>query len=124
VIGHKLKSVESDRMRFGALAAHAHAACTPVRKTRKVARRVTQRRKLPGRIFAIPESRKFPIHDAYHANLALGHLMRMVGRHGLHAEYKSDEARKVLSAVRKHWPSVYACEADLVRRIKKEYRLS
>jgi hypothetical protein len=123
MFGHKLKSIESEAMRFGTLAAHAHVACTPVRRTRKVAHKITRRRKMSGRLFAIPESRKFPIPDAYHAELALTHLMRIVGRHGLHTSYKA-EARKVLSAVKKHWPSVYACEADLVRKIKKEYKLS
>ncbi len=114
--------VENQVVKLGALAAHAHAACAPTRKTKKVARKITQRRKVPGSLFAIPSTRKFPIHDAYHAKLALTHLARMIGRHGLHVEYKA-EARKVLAAVKKHWPSVFACEQDLVTKLKKEYRL-
>lgn len=114
--------LDRESHKLSALAAHAHAACTPVHKTRKIARKISQRRKMSGRLFALPTERKFPIHDAYHAKLALTHLERMIGRHGFHKEYAS-EARKVLAAVRKHWPGVVACEEDLVRKIRSQFRL-
>jgi hypothetical protein len=111
------------KMDFGEMAAHAHAAaCQIAGRTDKVARSLAARMQMKPGKFAIPRERKFPIHDIYHAKLALSHLMRMIGRHGLHPNYKA-EAKKVLAAVKRHWPSVYACEADLVKEIRKAYKL-
>jgi hypothetical protein len=93
--------------------------CIPTSKTKKVGRKKAERAKLPKKLYAIPEGRRFPIHDAYHATLALSHLLRSAGRHGA----DPTTARKVLAAVRKHWPEVTACEKDLVGKIKKKHGL-
>lgn len=75
---------------------------------------------MPEKAFAIPESRTFPIHDAYHATSALSHLLRIAGRHGSQPAV----AKKVLQAVHKRWPDVYACESDLVAKIRKVHHLA
>lgn len=49
--------------------------------------------------FAIPQERKYPIHDERHASYALS----MVQRHG-----SAEDQQKVVSAVAKHWPDVAA----------------
>lgn len=69
--------------------------------------------------FAIPETRSYPIPDAYHAKLALSALMRVYGRHG------SDpvSARKVLAAVKHRFPGVYLCESMLVSKIKARHHV-
>jgi hypothetical protein len=67
----------------------------------------------------LPKIRRYPIHDAYHAMLALTHLLRVGGRHGA----RTTEARAVLAAVRKRWPAVISCEKDLVTKIRKVHKL-
>jgi hypothetical protein len=94
-------------------------ACIPAPRTKKVGKKKAQRAALPKKIYAITEGRRFPIHDPYHATLALSFLLRTAGRHGP----MPATARKVLAAVRKHWPEVVACEQDLVRKIKKAHKL-
>jgi hypothetical protein len=79
------------------------------------------RAQLPRRLFADPFGRRYPIHDEYHAKLALTHLLRVAGRHG---SFDRATAATVLDAVKKRWPDVYRCEADLVSRIKRLYKLS
>lgn len=93
--------------------------CIPAPKTKKVGRKKAERAKVAKKLYAIPEERRFPIHDAYHATLALSHLLRSAGRHGA----DPTTARKVLAAVRRHWPEVIACEGDLVTKIKKRHEL-
>jgi hypothetical protein len=93
--------------------------CIPAPRTKKVGKKKAERAKLPKALYAIPEERRFPIHDPYHATLALSHLLRSAGRHGA----DPTTARKVLAAVRKHWPEVIACEQDLVTKIKKRHKL-
>jgi hypothetical protein len=73
---------------------------------------------MPASQFAIPETRRYPIHDEYHATLALSHLLRTAG-HGA----KPRDARQVLSAVRRRWPAVYACESDLVTKVRRAHKL-
>jgi hypothetical protein len=67
--------------------------------------------------FALPNERRYPIHDAYHAELALTHLLRSAGRHGANPGV----ARKVLAAVNKRWPNVVSCHVDLVAKIRKAH---
>jgi hypothetical protein len=95
------------------------AACIAAHKTRRVSRRISARRDMPAGQFALPASRRYPIHDEYHATLALSHLLRTVGRTGP----QPVEAKQVLSAVRRRWPGVYACEADLVKKVKRTHKL-
>ena len=100
------------------LAYEAHAACAPSRRTKKVG----NRNAMKAGLFAIPDQRKYPIHNAYHAKLALSFLMRVAGRHGTTGDYRK-EARQVVAAVKKHLPHVFKCEEDLVVKIRKAYRL-
>ncbi len=95
------------------------AACVPTRRTAPVPRLQTRRRSLPRGAFALPEKRSYPIPDAYHATLALTYLLRTVARHGP----RSEDAKKVLSAIRHFYPDVYDCEFDLVSRIKAENKI-
>ncbi len=88
--------------------------CVPAKRSKKIPRLKTRRRSLPAGAFALPETRRYPIPDAYHATLALTFLLRTIGRHGP----RPDEAKKVLSAIRHFWPDVYDCEYDLVSEIK------
>jgi hypothetical protein len=92
------------------------------KKTKKLPSRIKGRRKLPSEIFVFPEERSFPIPDAHHAGLALSALMRMAGRHGVDSTSRV-KARKVLAAVKKRFPGVYAGEADIVAAVKRRYRL-
>jgi len=96
-----------------------YAACVAATRTRRVSRRVSVRRRMSSGSFALPSEKRFPIHDAYHATLALSHLLRVAGRHG--ADPKN--ARRVLAAVKRKWPSVYRCEMDLVKKIRWAHRL-
>jgi hypothetical protein len=98
---------------------NAYAACMPVKRTKKVPSRVAGRRAMPSAMFAIPGERKFPLKDPYHAKLALTSLMRIAGRHGA-TGYKT-EAKKVLSAVRRHYPQVFGCEKPLVSKIRRTF---
>lgn len=79
----------------------------------------SRRRRLKDEIFALPETRSYPLTDAYHARLALTSLLRVAGRHG------SDPAlaRKVLRAVEKRFPEVYLCYMPLVVKVKRAYRV-
>lgn len=95
------------------------SGCVPAKRTVKVPRLLTKRRSLPAAAFALPEERRYPIPDEYHATLALSFLVRTAGRHGPRPE----EARKVLSAVRHYWPGVYRCEADLVAEAKRRNKV-
>jgi hypothetical protein len=101
------------------MAARKIKVCIPAPRTKKVGKKKAERAKLAKELYAIPEGRRFPIHDPYHATLALSHLLRSAGRHGADPA----TARKVLAAVRKHWPEVIACEQDLVGKIKKKHGL-
>ncbi len=96
-----------------------YPVCEPASRTAKFPRKITERRKAPGKIFALPERRAYPIHDSYHATLALSHLLRTAGRHGPQPE----AARRVLAAVRKHWPQVCGCEQAMVAQIKRAHGL-
>lgn len=93
--------------------------CVPARRTVKLPSKLSARRRLPAQVFALPEERRYPLPDAYHATLALSFLVRVAGRHGPRPE----EARKVLSAVRHYWPDVYKCEADLVAEAKRRNKV-
>lgn len=73
---------------------------------------------MPAEKFALQDSRRYPIHDEYHATLALSHLLRTM-RFGP----RPAEAKEVLAAVRRRWPAVYACEGDLVAKIKRAHKL-
>lgn len=115
-------AVHSSQRQLDKLAYAAHAACAPVRKTKRIGRTVKERLAIRPGLFAIPSERRYPIKDPYHAKLALAFLMRVAGRHGTAAPYRT-EARQVLSAVKKHWPNVFRCEEELVSRIKKTYRI-
>jgi hypothetical protein len=96
------------------------AACAALTHTTKVSRRVGARRRMSPGSFAIPEERKFPIHDKSHARMALQHLTRVAGLHGPHPAL----AKKVLAAVHKKWPALYACEKSLlIRDVKKAHHL-
>lgn len=55
------------------------------------------RRKLPSSAFAIPESRRYPIHDRAHARAALS----MVAKYG-----SPDEKSRVRAAVKRRYPSI------------------
>jgi hypothetical protein len=94
-----------------------------VSRTKKLPERIKARRKMMGRVFALPEERAYPLTDAYHATLALSALMRVVGRHGVNEENRR-RARLVLAAVRKRFPGVYAGEADIVASVKRAYGLA
>lgn len=95
--------------------------CKPARKT---SRRTSSRNKQPASDFALP-GKRYPLYDAYHATLALSHLLRVAGRHGPRKNKASrkKEARLVIRAVRKRWPGVYACEGDLLAKVRKAHRL-
>ena len=100
-------------------AARAYAACTPAHRTSKLPPQLRKRLPASKKTFAIPESKSYPIHDPYHATLALGALLRVAGRHGPDPKIAS----RVLAAVHKRWPGVYACERDLVSKIKSRHHV-
>jgi hypothetical protein len=110
-------------------ALRAVASCAPVTRTSKISGLITKRREISKAKFAIPEERRFPIPDAYHAQLAITHLLRVAGRmrsQGIlpaGTPHARATARKVLAAVRKNWPGVYACEKSTVDEVKDVYRL-
>lgn len=109
----------SHSKKFDDLANRAYLACTPAHKTKKIPRKLSARRKLSAATFVFRKERRFPIHDAYHATLALSHLVRIAGRTGPHPA----TAKKVLSAVKRYWPGVYACESALIKKIRKLHQL-
>jgi hypothetical protein len=92
----------------------------PARRTGKVPRKITARRRVAPGKFVFPETRGFPIPDPYHATLALSSLMRIAGRHGVTSESRA-RAHEVLRAVRERFPRVYAGERDLVAEINRAY---
>lgn len=95
------------------------AAPAPAKSGRKLGPRVADRRQEPAGDFALPRTRRYPIYDAYHASLALTHLLRVAKTHGP----RQADARVVLAAVKKRWPGVIACEGDLVSKIRKAHKL-
>jgi hypothetical protein len=92
----------------------------PARRTGKVPRKMSARRRFAPGEFIFPETRGFPIPDPYHATLALSSLMRIAGRHGVSSESRA-RARAVLEAVRERFPQVYAGERELVAEIHRAY---
>jgi len=56
-----------------------------------------KRKKLPGKVFAIPEERAYPIHDIAHARNALARVS---------AYGTSEEKRRVRAAVYRRYPSL------------------
>jgi len=52
----------------------------PIHRTKAIPNRVSVRRRMPGSAFAVPETKSYPIPDAYHAELALTALLRVVYR--------------------------------------------
>ena len=120
-----MRKASYGRRQLARATAEALSACSAVPRTKKVSSLITERRRMSPAKFAIPEERAYPIHDAYHAKLAIAHLVRSAGRHpGLRVSPPGRAtARKVLSAVRQHWPEVYGCESDLIHRVKDLYRL-
>lgn len=103
----------------GREAINLYPVCGPAERTTGFPRKASERKRAPSKIFALPEKRAYPIHDSYHATLALAHLLRTAGRHGPQPE----AARRVLAAVRRHWPGVYGCEQAMVARIKRAHGL-
>ena len=103
-----------------------HASCEVTHQTPAQPKRTRTRRRFGGPYIFPGKSAgqrpRFPIPDAYHAKLALSALERIAGRHGTGQPYKT-EARKVLSAVKKRFPHVYACEGPLVAAIRARYSL-
>lgn len=93
--------------------------CVPAPRTAKVGKRKAERAALPKKVYAIPSEKAYPIHDPYHATLALSFLLRAAGRHGP----APAKARKVLAAVRKQWPQVITCEKDLVSKIRRAHAI-
>ena len=93
------------------------AECLPLVETRRVSRRTDVRRKMHPQAFALPSERKYPIHDAHHAELALTHLYRAAAKSG--PDRKT--ARKVLNAVSKRWPNVFKAHTALVDKIRKAH---
>ena len=94
----------------------------PIHRTKAIPNRVSVRRRMPGSAFAVPETKSYPIPDAYHAELALTALLRVVGRHGVTAEGKKT-SREVLRTVRHKCPTVYRKEEDVVAEIHDAYDL-
>ena len=92
-----------------------HAAATAC--VSKLSRQ--SRKRMHASTFAVPETRSYPIPDAYHARLALSALMRVHGRHGA----DPNAARKVLAAVRQKFPIVYRSESMLVFKIKSAHHV-
>ena len=93
-----------------------------VHRTKAIPNRVGVRRRMPASKFTVPETRSFPIPDAYHAELALTALLRVAGRHGVSAEGRRT-AREVLAAVRHKFPSIYSREEEVVAEIHDRYGL-
>lgn len=91
-------------------------------RTKAVPNRVATRRRMPARVFAVPETKSYPIPDAYHAELALTALLRVVGRHGKSPEGRRT-AREVLAAVRRRYPGVYRREELVVEKVQRKYDL-
>lgn len=91
-------------------------------RTKAIPARVSVRRRMPSKVFAVPETKSYPIPDEYHAELALTALLRVVGRHGVTAEGKRT-AREVLRAVRHKFPRIYQREQDVVAEIHDQYGL-
>lgn len=93
-----------------------------IRKTRAVPSKISSRRRMPSRLFAVPETRSYPIPDEYHAELALTSLLRVAGRHGTDSE-KRRAARAVLKIVRHKFPRIYQREHEVVAKIHEQYDL-
>jgi len=93
--------------------------CVPAPRTAAIPKRKKARARIPLRDYIFPESRSYPIPDAYHATLALSFMLRTIGRHGMNPK-RQERARIVLRTIRDRWPDVYACERDLVREIRRE----
>jgi len=93
-----------------------------IHRTKAIPNRVGIRRRMPASAFAVPETHAYPIPDAYHAELALTALLRVVGRHGVSAEGRRT-AREVLAAVRHKFPRVYQKEQEIVAEIHDQYGL-
>ncbi len=87
--------------------------CLPLTHTHRIGRRVDQRKAMKPSAFAIPSERAYPIHDPYHAEMALTHLIRTGTKHP-----DAKRAKKVLAAIHKKWPKVYTCHMDLVAKAK------
>lgn len=93
-----------------------------VHRTKAIPNRVGVRCRMPESAFAVPETRSFPIPDAYHAELALTALLRIEGHYGVTTEGKRT-AREVLAAVRHKFPAIYAREERVVAEIHDRYTI-
>lgn len=80
-------------------------------RVRPTSRRPAATRSLPASAFALPESRKFPIHDQEHAAVAILHLARL-GKQ----QKNPAMAAMVLAAIKRRWPAVYRAERASVRK--------
>jgi len=71
----------------------------------KIAKKLTyqERQSLPDSAFAIPEKRKYPIHDLAHARNALARVA---------AFGSPEEKKRVYAAIKRKWPGLWARHAE------------
>lgn len=83
---------------------------------RRIPRRVDGRKELPKSAFALPEKRKFPIHDASHAEAALIHLLQVATKT---ARKKRGELKMVYARIKKRWPTVVKKNHEIADKLRE-----